>query len=611
MGLLKISGRDKKPEGVAIGIDLGTTHSLVAVYHHDALQVIPDEYGEPLLPSVVCYDRDRCHVGLTSNDCNVQCIRSVKRLMGRSVDDINASKLSTHYSFAEKDKGLLKLKTPVGDRTPIEISAEILKTLYSRAQNFLGSEKIVGAVITVPAYFDEAQRQATKQAAKIAGIKVIRLINEPTAAAIAYGLNQREAGTCLVFDLGGGTFDISLLSMQKGIFEVLATGGDTLLGGDDIDQLIVDWIIQEASLSNPATQRLLSLAKESKERLTTESTVSISYADWTGQLDRATLNRLMHPLIERMLAHCERVLRDAHCDKASVNELILVGGATRIPYLREQLTTWFEKPIHTSLNPDEIVALGAALQADQLSGNRSKQDILLLDVIPLSLGLEMMSGTVEKMVMRNTPLPATRSEMFTTYQDYQTGLMIHVVQGERELVKDCRSLARFHLKGFPPMLAGKAKIKVTFQVDVDGLLTVTAQEQSSDTQIEVMIESTAGLSDRDITDLIEASILNADSDMKAKRLQALKFEATQLIELAKNDLSKWGQILMSAQELKTMEAVSASMEEALQSNDLTVIDACKREFDPWVERLAERKLNYSLMVTLEGKRVDEVLDAEN
>lgn len=609
MGLLKISGREKKPEGVAIGIDLGTTHSLVAVYHDDSLQVIADEQGQALLPSVVCYERDQCHVGLTSKDCDLHCIRSVKRLMGRSAAEVNAIKLPTDYPFAEMHQGPLKLKTPVGDRTPVEISAEILKKLYVRAQRFLGSEKIIGAVITVPAYFDEAQRQATKQAAKIAGIPVIRLINEPTAAAIAYGLNQNEAGTCLVFDLGGGTFDISLLSIQKGIFEVLATGGDTLLGGDDIDQLIADWIIQEASLSNPVKQTMLQLAKSAKETLTIESSVSISYADWTVNLDRATLNRLMHPLIEKMIAHCERVLLDAHCAKASINELILVGGATRIPYLREQLTAWFEKPIHTSLNPDEVVALGAALQADQLSGNRSKQNLLLLDVIPLSLGLEMMSGTVEKMVMRNTPLPATRSEMFTTYQDYQTGLMIHVVQGERELVKDCRSLARFHLKGFPPMLAGKAKIKVTFQVDVDGLLTVTAEEQTSHTQTEVVIESTSGLSDVDIAAFIEASILNADSDMKAKRLQAITFEATQLIDLVKIDLAKWGQTLMSSDELKIIEAARGKMEEALQTRDLAVIEASKREFEPWVERLAERKLNYSLMVTLEGKRVDEVLDA--
>lgn len=611
MGLLKISGRDKKPEGVAIGIDLGTTHSLVAVYHNGALQVIPDEQGEPLLPSVVCYDRDQCHVGLTSNDCDAHCIRSVKRLMGRSFEEIGAIKLPTFYPFVERQEGPLKVKTPMGDRTPVEISADILRTLYTRAQQFLGTEKILGAVITVPAYFDEAQRQATKQAAKVAGIRVIRLINEPTAAAIAYGLNQKEAGTCLVFDLGGGTFDISLLSIQKGIFEVLATGGDTLLGGDDIDQLIVDWIIQEASLSNPARQNLMQLAKAAKEALTSETSVSISYGDWTGNLDRSTLNRLMHPLIDKMLAHCERVLLDAHCDKASINELILVGGATRIPYLREQLTVWFEKPIHTSLNPDEVVALGAALQADQLSGNRSKQNLLLLDVIPLSLGLEMMSGTVEKMVMRNTPLPATRSEMFTTYQDYQTGLIIHVVQGERELVKDCRSLARFHLKGFPPMLAGKAKIKVTFQVDVDGLLTVTAEEQTSHTQTEVVIESTSGLSDSDITTFIEASILNADADMKAKRLQALKFEAAQLIELAKADLAQWGQILMSSQELKMIETAQSRMEDALQTTDLSEIETCKREFDPWIERLAERKLNYSLMVTLEGKHVDEVLDAKN
>lgn len=608
MAVLKISGSKQKPAGVAIGIDLGTTHSLVAVYHDHQLQVIPDDMGNVLLPSVVHYTDTTCHVGTQDMGSAAPAIRSIKRLMGRGTEELTSLALPVAYPIVS-EQGPIQLKTPMGNRTAVEISAEILKTLLVRAQKFVGNEAILGAVVTVPAYFDEVQRQATKQAALLAGLPILRLINEPTAAAIAYGLNQTEQGTCLVFDLGGGTFDISLLSMQSGVFEVLATGGDTLLGGDDIDRLVAEWIAHSAKLSTTDNPDLMQVAKTAKEALTTEVVVMVTYQDWTGSLSRDTFNSLISPLLQKMMSHCDRVLLDAHIDKLQISEMVLVGGATRMPVLREQLTAWLGKPVHTELNPDQVVALGAALQADQLTGNRAKQNLLLLDVIPLSLGLEMMSGTVEKMVMRNSPLPASRTEMFTTYQDNQTGLMLHVVQGERELVKDCRSLARFHLKGFPPMLAGKAKIKVVFQVDADGLLTVTAEELTSNTHTEVVIEATSGLSDIDISDLIEDSIVNAESDMKSKRLHELKHESQQLLKLAKADLIKWGSKLLSASELLAIQSQSVALEAALESENLKQIETCQKEYEVLVAELAERKLNFSLMLTLEGKRIEEVLDA--
>lgn len=491
----------------AVGIDLGTTHSLVALDCEGEIQILRDHEGEVLLPSVVRYLSDETSpvVGIAAKSTLMSdpqnTIPSVKRHMGTSQ----------------------QFDTAQGARTPVQVSADILKALMQRVHE--RDPSIHDAVITVPAYFDESQRQATKLAAQMAGIRVLRLLNEPTAAAVAYGLDHSATGRCLVFDLGGGTFDVSLLNITKGVIEVLATGGDTALGGDDLDVLLVKWIQSQLASDEISERELLVKARIAKESLSTETSVLISLSNGiTFTLTRAVFEGLIEPLLARMIKICQRVLVDAQCDKSTLAAVILVGGATKIPYLQKTIADFFEQIPRCDKDPSTVVALGAGLQASVLSGYR-QDSALLLDVIPLSLGLEMMGGVVEKILPRNTPIPACVTESFTTYADNQTGLLLHIVQGERELANECRSLGRFELTGIPPMPAGKAKIQVTYQIDLDGLLVVTAKETSTQQQNTMQVKPTYGLQERDVVQAIESAIAHAAEDMKEKQLQKKREEA--------------------------------------------------------------------------------------
>ncbi len=601
---------------VAIGIDLGTTNSLVAVVRDALPKVLTDAAGQALFPSVVRYLPNGSTQGgfealehLIEDPKNT--IVSVKRFMGRGLNDFTGHDFP--YTLID-EPGMVKLRTVAGDKSPVEVSAEILARLRQLAEDSVQDE-IVGAVITVPAYFDDAQRQATKDAAKLAGIHVLRLLNEPTAAAIAYGLDNASEGIYAVYDLGGGTFDISILRMSKGVFEVLSTGGDSALGGDDFDRSVYDWVIEEAKLISlePKDQRaLLSAAKRAKEELSNVTETPIELTLTNGQsisliLTRDQFGVLTKPLVDKTMVSVRKALRDAQLQVGDVKGVVMVGGATRMPQVQTAVGAFFKTQPLNNLDPDQVVALGAAMQADLLAGNQSKNnEWLLLDVIPLSLGLETMGGLVEKIIPRNTPIPVARAQDFTTFKDGQTGLSLHIVQGEREVVDACRSLGRFELKGIPPMVAGAARIRVTFQVDADGLLSVHAIEQSSGVQASIEIKPSYGLSDSEIARMLQDGFQAAGDDMRARALREEQVEARRLLEAVTAALQEDGDLLTDVERAlirKEMNQLQTLLESETSSDALRkAIEKAAKTTDPF----AEKRMNASIQRALTGKNVAEI-----
>ncbi|GGH88378.1 Fe-S protein assembly chaperone HscA [Pseudomonas fluvialis] len=618
MALLQIAEPGQTPQPhqrrLAVGIDLGTTNSLVATVRSGLAEPLADEQGRLLLPSAVRYHADRVEVGVSAREAAAQdplnSILSVKRLMGRGLADVKQLGEQLPYRFSAGESSMPFIETVQGAKSPVEVSADILKVLRQRAEASLGGE-LVGAVITVPAYFDDAQRQATKDAARIAGLNVLRLLNEPTAAAVAYGLDKGAEGVVAIYDLGGGTFDISILRLSRGVFEVLATGGDSALGGDDFDHAIAAWIVQQAGGSmdlSPAEQRsLLQCACAAKERLTDSEQVSLSYAGWSGELSRDAFNVLIEPLLARTLKACRRVVRDAGIEVEDVEAVVMVGGSTRVPRVRETVGELFGLTPLTDIDPDQVVAIGAAIQADTLAGNkRAGDELLLLDVIPLSLGLETMGGLLEKIIPRNTTIPIARAQDFTTYKDGQTAMMIHVLQGERELVKDCRSLARFELRGIPPMVAGAAKIRVTFQVDADGLLGVSARELSSGVEASIQVKPSYGLTDGEIARMLQDSFAYAGDDKAARALREQQVEAQRLLEAVQAALDVDGERLLDAQEREVIEVHMQQLRTQATGSDVAAIEAQIKRLSQITDAFAARRMDASIKAALAGRRLNEI-----
>ncbi|WP_028995544.1 Fe-S protein assembly chaperone HscA [Azonexus hydrophilus] len=601
---------------LAVGIDLGTTNSLVATVRSGIAVCLNDEQGRPLLPSVVHYNADGSTVvGYDARKDQAvdpkNTIVSVKRFMGRGKHDI-AHIESMAYDFVDAP-GMVKLKTQAGIKSPVEVSAEILKTLKARAEAGLGGE-LVGAVITVPAYFDDAQRQATKDAAKLAGLNVLRLLNEPTAAAIAYGLDNGAEGVYAVYDLGGGTFDISILKLTKGVFEVMATGGDSALGGDDFDHRIFCWVIEQGKLQplSAADGRLLMMrCREAKEFLTKNPEAPITARLSTGEmvdlkLDVATFAEITRTLVSKTLQPVKKALRDAGLRADDVKGVVMVGGATRMPQIQKAVGDFFGQEPLTNLDPDKVVALGAATQANLLAGNKTgKDDWLLLDVIPLSLGLETMGGLTEKVIPRNSTIPTARAQEFTTFKDGQTAMAIHVVQGEREMIADCRSLARFELRGIPPMVAGAARIRVTFQVDADGLLSVTAREQTTGVESSITVKPSYGLSDDEIAGMLQDSLAHAKDDAMARALREAQVEAERMIEATEAALAEDPHLLNEAETARIRNAI-AKLQEAAAGDNRRIINIAMDDLGFETQEFAHRRMDQSIKKVLSGRKVEEI-----
>ncbi|WP_151637241.1 Fe-S protein assembly chaperone HscA [Noviherbaspirillum aerium] len=620
MALLQISepGMSTAPHQhrLAVGIDLGTTNSLVATVRSSIPEVLSDEEGHPLLPSIVRYlPNGHAHIGYKAQAAQTtdpkNTVVSVKRFMGRGLKDIAYAE-NLPYDFVDAP-GMVQLKTIAGVKSPVEVSAQILATLRQRAEDALGDE-LVGAVITVPAYFDDAQRQATKDAAKLAGLNVLRLLNEPTAAAIAYGLDNGSEGVYAVYDLGGGTFDISILKLTKGVFEVLATGGDSALGGDDFDHRILCWVVEHgnlAPLSDKDMRILMVKAREAKELLSTQAETHIDAILNSGEEVHLTLTaevfaQITQHLVSKTMTPCRKALRDANLTVDDVDGVVLVGGATRMPHVRKAVGDFFETTPLANIDPDKVVALGAAIQANLLAGNRAPgDDWLLLDVIPLSLGIETMGGLVEKVIPRNSTIPCARAQEFTTFKDGQTAMAIHVVQGERELVADCRSLARFELRGIPPMAAGAARIRVTYQVDADGLLSVSAREQHSGVEASITVKPSYGLGDDDIARMLQDSYNSADIDMKLRALREEQVEAERIL-LATQSALEADAALLSEQERSDVEASMEKVRECLQGEDHVAIKAAVEALARGTEEFAARRMDRSVRAALAGKKLDQI-----